>query len=78
MAKLKCWKKISKGNKHISFATKNAVPIFDYISIYPTKLDVNGKPHGYKYERRFSNKDFKTKTQAIKFAKSYMAKHDKC
>jgi hypothetical protein len=76
--KLKCWKKISRSSKHISFATNNKVPNFDYISIYPTKLDVNGKPHAYKYERRFENKDFKSKSSALKFANRYMKEHDKC
>lgn len=75
MVKLKCWKKVSKGNKHITFATENNVPNFDYISIYPTKLDFKGKAHGYKYERRFENRDFKNKKDAIKFANKYMRKN---
>lgn len=82
MAKgLKCWKKDFNGSN----------VGLDYFVLYvPQKhkrssvgiyKEQNKKSHIVSVFRQFKSgikKDFKSKSQALKFAKSYMRKHDRC
>lgn len=70
MAKLKCWKKIGK-NKWNLRKSNEVVSIFKYGKRYSVEESIVGGSG-----KILSNK--KSKPQAIKFAKSYMKKHDKC
>lgn len=72
MTKLKCWKKIGKMKFKNSSMNKTLIiektdePEYDYkYLVYFTGWKWNGSP-------------FKSKPQALKFAKNYMKEHDKC
>jgi len=74
MTKLKCWKKISEKYDRIVFK-KDGEKYRVYV----------GKKEGYlqDYEdwyivHKSFAKDFKSKSQALKFANKYMKNHDKC
>lgn len=49
--------------------------IIKYISIFPSIKDSKGNVVGWSVETRFKHNDFKSKPQALAFAKKYMRTH---
>lgn len=88
MAKLKCWKKRKgyyawekvNGVELTSYGQKTTYPFIQVGKYYNSKT---GRYEGFEVMRHGTHtseyiKKAKTKSQAIKFAKSFMRKHDKC
>jgi hypothetical protein len=76
MAKLKCWEAIYESELMLRYKNMKNKNILE---IYPEKIR-NTKRYfvGVSDDKSIRDKEFKTKPQAIKFANSYMEKHDKC
>ena len=79
--KLKCWKKdFMGGNVDLDYGILYIPKKHEKTSVGIYK-ERTKKSHIVSVFRQFKSeikKDFKSKSQALKFAKSYMRKHDKC
>ena len=76
MTKLKCWRKERQGKNFVEYDKPN---FRDFIIIKKIEVGFNQpKPLYRLITRRSRGKDFKSKSQALKFANSYMKKHNRC
>jgi len=70
---LKDWKKETKKKKFIHFSNRKNESLYIWKTHYSYE-SLRGRWH-VDASRMKSQKNFKTKSQALKFAKSYMRKH---
>lgn len=77
MAKeLKCWRKVEDGKDFIIFDNKKSTKLSDNIEIIKLKKVSGEVDHIFIHHN--IKKRFPNRFKALKFAKSYMKKHDKC
>jgi hypothetical protein len=69
MVKLKCWKKIRNYNDEIEFIRYSPINRIS-ISKFPRTKS--------RWRTDKTDKEYKSKSQALSFANKYMKSHDKC
>jgi len=74
MTEFKCWKKTGERNGMKSYENKENGKITGVTRIINNP---KGKPYSFNNDGNVS-KNFKSKSEAIKFANKFMKEHDKC